>query len=213
MKAVFIYALRDPRTGNLRYCGQTSDPDDRLSKHLNAARQEKNKFYNACWIRSLLALKLKPVMEILDVVPDCESDFWEREYIQNFRERNFDLTNFSDGGNAPMRGKKQSPETIAKRVAKAIGRIPWNKGQKTAPETLEKLSAIRKGKPSPNKGKIASLETRKKLRESHLGQPAWNKGVVGIDNPLTGSKRTLEQRSHISAGIRAANIRRKDTHA
>lgn len=125
-------------------------------------------------------------MEILDVVPNTEADFWEREYIQNFRERGFDLTNLTPGGGAgpgifaPFFGKKHSLETIAKIS-------DTNRGQKRSPETCAKIGATKLGKK-------ASLETRAKLSDATSGEK----------NPNFGKKHSPETRAKIGA----ARIRR-----
>lgn len=155
MRPVFIYALNDPITGVVRYCGQTIDPDVRLRKHICEARKEK--YHCPCWINSLLKKKLQPIMEILDVVPDSEADFWEREYIQNFRERGFDLTNITPGGEAgpilsgarnpnfgkncsgeknTFFGKKHTSATLEKMSIAKKGCLPWNAGLKCPALTL-----------------------------------------------------------------------------
>lgn len=67
------------------------------------------------------------------------------------------------GENHPLYGKKRSPETIAKVVAKIKGR-PWTENQRRA---SEKYYMTHK---AHNYGKTASMETKEKLRQSHLGQ-------------------------------------------
>lgn len=108
MRPVFIYALLDPITSAVRYAGQTVGPDRRLRTHIRQANEKQ--FHSACWVKSLLNRGLQPVMEILDVVPDTEADFWEREYIQNFRERGFDLTNATPGGDGNIAPTEESKE-------------------------------------------------------------------------------------------------------
>lgn len=162
MSPVFIYALLDPVTLETRYVGQTVDPDTRLYNHLK--RSNKNKYHSAYWICSLHEEGLTPLMEILDVVPDTEADFWEREYIQNFRERGFRLTNFSDGGSAPMRGKKHSPENRAK-----IGRPSPKRGKKLSAEIRAKMSISHLGNKS-NLGKKHTPEVRAKIQAAMLGR-------------------------------------------
>lgn len=186
MKPVFIYTLNDPITGIVRYAGQTVDPDVRLTRHIRNAR--KDKYHCARWVQSLLLKNLHPVMEILDVVPDTEADFWEREYIQNFRERGFDLTNCTDGGEgvtmtaevrakigAKSKGRRHSEETRAKiRAARAE--------QIFTPETQAKKSAAMSGEKSCEWGKKHSLARREKSSSAHIGlkNSRNTSGFVGV---------------------------------
>lgn len=181
MKPVFIYVLNDPITGIVRYCGQTLNPDTRLNEHLSISKRKK--WHCACWIKSLTSKNLRPIMEILDVVPDTEADFWEREYIQNFRERGFDLTNITPGGNTgPSRlGHKHSPEARRK-----IG-AGW-RGKKRPPfsaEWREKISLAKKGSVPGNKGKKASPETCEKMSLAHKGEKKSLEYKKNMSNVIT----------------------------
>lgn len=140
MRPVFIYALNCPDTGKARYLGQTLCPDRRLYCHIRDARKGK-KLYVSSWIKGLLSKNLLPILEILDVVPDTEADFWEIEYLQNFRERGFFLTNLAPGGKkgVVIPGRKHSLETKLK-----IGKS--NRGKIRTPELRERLRAIHLGK-------------------------------------------------------------------
>lgn len=179
MTPVFIYTLNDPVTGIVRYCGQTIDPDIRLAKHLG----KKAAYHCAQWVNSLMIKNLRPVMEILDVVPDNEADFWEREYIQNFLERGFDLTNFTKGGGGrPMLGKRHSPEALLRQRKAKLGKkqSPEHRakyirggdknsffGKKHTPETCAKIRAARLGtKMSPESSAKKSEALAKRLRDS-----------------------------------------------
>ena len=68
MEVTYIYALIDPRTGEVRYVGKADDPDLRLAQHIAAARKGEAT-YKGRWIRKLLDLELKPSLEILEEVP------------------------------------------------------------------------------------------------------------------------------------------------
>ena len=45
------------------------------------------------WIKKLRKNNLKPIADILDVVEDCESNFWEIYWISQFRTWGFKLKN------------------------------------------------------------------------------------------------------------------------
>lgn len=156
MMPVFIYALDCPITGAARYVGQTVYPDRRLRRHINESRKEKWHVHK--WIKSLLSKNLRPIMEILDVVPDNEADFWEREYIQNFRERGFNLTNLTDGGEGFEAGEKHP----------CFGKKP--------------SITVRQNMRLAHLGKKLSLQTRKSQSEGRFSRkkPGNSSGFVGV---------------------------------
>ena len=98
-----IYALSDPRTGDVRYVGKTEwEGNRRFNHHMYRARwmvDGKPKFrqHVYCWIRSLGGLA--PVMEVVEECGDHTSlveaeQFW----IEQFRAMGFRLTNHTVGG-------------------------------------------------------------------------------------------------------------------
>lgn len=208
MEPIFIYALNCPVTGKTRYIGQTIDPDRRLEEHLAA----KYVWHSARWIKSLRVKKMRPVMEILDVVPDTEADFWETEYIQSYLERGFDLTNILAGGGAYARGWKHTPEVLAKISASQRGNKKWL-GKTHSLETREKMSAANRGRKfSPEhraklgaakRGKTLSPEHRAKMSASHRGSK----------NGFFGKKHSPETREKISAARRARKLTTLSAHA
>ena len=96
-------------------------------------------------------------------------------------------------------GKKQSIETINKRVDKL-------KGQKRTEEQKKKISDAHKGiKPSDeakrkisesNKGHIVKEETRKKISESHKGKILSNETKLKISEVQKGKKRVYDNEEH-----------------
>lgn len=53
MEQVQIYALRDPRDGNLRYIGKANNAEKRLKSHMKDSRHRKTPVY--AWFRKLAA--------------------------------------------------------------------------------------------------------------------------------------------------------------
>lgn len=138
--------------------------------------------------------------------------------IKCFRRMGIDLTNRTDGGEGTSgcvysvesrlrmslmrKGKKQSPEHLAKRVAAMSGRVmspeakakisAANIGRKQSPETCAKNSAARIGK--------------KRSKESVEKSAAWHRGrkrppdvVAKLADLHTGRKRSPETCAKISA--------------
>ena len=74
---LYIYALLDPNTGEVRYIGKSSDPQRRLKSHIqectNHSRRTNNQRKRE-WIGSLLANKQKPIVVVLQEL--SESDDW-----------------------------------------------------------------------------------------------------------------------------------------
>lgn len=149
MKTVFIYALKDPRDGAVRYIGKAKDPRYRFRAHLGSEPGT----HKAHWIRQLKDLELIPSMEILDEVPESQWEFFERAYIKVYRESGAALTNITDGGDggATTTGKKWSLE---RRMA-AKGR----KHPPRSPEWCAAISAAKIGRP----GHSHTLETREAM--------------------------------------------------
>lgn len=115
VETTFIYALKDPETGNCRYVGKSDNPKGRFSYHLHVKDRKPNHRTN--WIAHLAAHGKRPVLEILDEVPKAQWQFWEREYIRIFRAIGFDLVNTTEGGEG-QEGRKATPETCAKQRIK-----------------------------------------------------------------------------------------------
>lgn len=193
MRPVFIYALLDPLTEKPRYVGQAVGPDRRLTRHIREAR--KNDWHVSRWIKGLLSKNLRPVMEIIDVVPDNEADFWEREYIQVYRELYSGLTNLTDGGSGcgvgeknPFFGKKHTPETRAKISAGKQGILNPRFGKF--------------GEDNPLFGRKHSPETRVKMSAAGLGKPKSPEHNAAVSAALRGRKFSKEHCAKISANAK-----------
>lgn len=90
-----IYTLSDPITLDVRYVGKTSySLNDRLAKHL--CIKEKN--YRGNWIRKLLNLKQKPIIEILEEVTESSWKKSEIFWIEQMKNWGFNLVNLTKGG-------------------------------------------------------------------------------------------------------------------
>lgn len=149
-KAIFIYALIDPETKDIRYVGKSIRPRERLTNHLN----ERSQCYRTHWLQSLRRRNLRPILRLLDILP--LSGNWqaaERDWIARARE-SWPLVNSTDGGD----GVPNLPPESRERIRKA-----WV-GRKHRPETIAKLIESRRHR-APH-----SEETRAKMREKMLGR-------------------------------------------
>lgn len=128
----YIYSLNCPISGEPKYIGQTiQKPAARLGTHLTAKKNNKR----TSWIKGLLNQGLKPVMEVIEELPQEELNFWEIYYISLYKSWGFKLKNGTHGGEcggkptmetrmkqrAAKLGTKQSEETKKKRAASLIG--------------------------------------------------------------------------------------------
>lgn len=95
----YIYALKCPISGEIRYIGKANNPAKRRHCHISAARLGHRDHHTARWIRTLLTQSLAPVLQILLAVPDSED--WrdhERRIIDELRAQGCRLTNQTIGG-------------------------------------------------------------------------------------------------------------------
>lgn len=95
---IYIYALIDPKTGSVRYVGKTSNLRRRLNAHI--ARSKLGcKYHAPQWIASLVADGIRPVMDVLEEMPD-DADWASREihWIEFYKRLGCDLTNTAPGG-------------------------------------------------------------------------------------------------------------------
>lgn len=91
MNIIYIYALKNPITDEVRYVGKTSNIRKRYTQHISDKRQT----HKRSWIDSLLKEDLKPIIEILEV---CDSITWEEREIYWMMQYD-NLTNHKPGGN------------------------------------------------------------------------------------------------------------------
>lgn len=113
-KTNYIYALADPRTGIVRYVGKTNDPQFRLEGHL----RDKRNCARVKWLRELVSLGLQPQMIILEIIhPPLSWQDAEIWWIATGRERGWDLTNVSDGGEGPGPKGRNLPPPQRRRMS------------------------------------------------------------------------------------------------
>jgi hypothetical protein len=132
MANTYIYVLKDPENGLVRYVGKSVNPESRFKNgHLHSGSR---KTKTACWIKSLKSRGLVPVMEVIDTACDFTWSDTEKFWIKTFTSLGFNLTNLTDGGDDGVLAKESIDKMIlTKRERYKSGEIkPWNKGLKGA---------------------------------------------------------------------------------
>ena len=138
METTNIYVLIDPRTNQVRYVGKANNISERYKAHLNRAR--KHQIHKKNWIASLKREGLKPIIEIIDVVPINDWILWETYWISQFKAWGFELINYTNGGDGCTFGnqtsfkkghKSWSGKTHSDETKKLISQNNWQKGKKS----------------------------------------------------------------------------------
>lgn len=104
METTNIYILIDPVTQEVRYVGKANNVSQRYKAHLNRAR--KHQVHKLNWINSLKNKGLKPILELIDIVPIDEWVFWETYWISQFKSWGFNLINYTNGGDGSTFGNQ-----------------------------------------------------------------------------------------------------------
>lgn len=206
MKTVFIYALKDPRDGAVRYIGKTETPKGRMRAHLRS----KQGSHKAHWILQLKALGVVPEMEILDEVPDSQWEFFERAYIKVYKEFGACLTNMTPGGDicGPLFLGHKHSEDSKRRISEGV--TGNGLGVPKTPEHRAKLSRSLMGVPHEEgrghghgrpKGFKISEEQKKAISAAQTGRIHSPEEIAKGIAKRTGQKRTPEQRARMSAGM------------
>lgn len=169
---IYIYALCDPISFDVRYIGKTTDPHRRYRQHLSKrSLNRKKQTHKICWLKSLLNQSLLPVQQVLEI---CDETTWEQKesnWISFYKSIGSNLTNGTDGGYAGFKstyksrkGKKLSEECKIKISETLKGRKLSDNHKKN----ISKNHAMRGklGKDCPNYGRIHSDETKRKMSES-----------------------------------------------
>ena len=93
-RIVYIYALLDPKTNEVRYVGKTTkEPKERYNQHLTTSK--KRKTYVNIWVNDLLNDGFKPIMKVLDSCVDCDWVELERKWTVKLYEENNKLCNLT----------------------------------------------------------------------------------------------------------------------
>ena len=150
----WIYALVDPRDGNVRYVGWTVNLAGRLRGHIcDSMRREHTR--KSRWINKLIRHGLRPKMEVLESGNGCGWQQAEQRWIKLCSE-SFELTNATQGGEGQV-GVKASTET---RIKMSIA----GKGRRHSDAARRNMSAAQKGRKKPN---LPTKEMKDTMSELH----------------------------------------------
>ncbi len=100
-----IYTLRDPRSGGIRWVGQTASLAKRLASHMNTSPSDRSE--RGDWIRGLKSVGLQPIIELvetIDAVPGSSKNLAlhaERALIAKLRKAGEPLLNLQGPGYSP----------------------------------------------------------------------------------------------------------------
>ena len=98
-----IYALLDPRDGDVRYIGKAKCSKARLASHLKDARRRDTPVYR--WIRKLNSMGMAPSVFVLERTDDWKEA--ERRFIAAARHCGARLLNVAEGGDEPAMTTEQ----------------------------------------------------------------------------------------------------------
>lgn len=175
-RPVFIYALKDPRDGNVRYVGRSFEPEKRYKAHL----REGGDTHKARWIKQLMDIKLQPELEILACVAASDWSEAERQWMAKYDN----LTNSCSDGygvlnpatetRLKMRSQKLGKALTKEHCAKVSAAL---KGKQKPPRTKEHIAKISKSRGSI----VMTLEWKANLSKANmLRKPAAKAGYKGV---------------------------------
>lgn len=168
-----IYALADPRTGEVRYVGMTvRSLKVRLRDHLRAMKRDD---YRTRWIRSLRSAGVKPEMNELEIVPVEDRCAAEQRWISFYRQQGARLVNATNGGAGTLgyRRTEEDKRRIGDRSRllfhdparrAAVSKVHKGKVISEAHRTAVGLAAARRWAAYRESGASPSEESRERMR-------------------------------------------------
>jgi len=216
MKRPCVYLIKNLVNGKV-YVGKTNHMSHRWAQHVSASKRS---HHHMLIVRAMRKHGIDnfvvEVLEEFDTEDDalCAERRWIKHYSSTDLTRGYNLDSGGLGGKSlssetkeklskVMKGRKKSPEAVAK-VAAAL------RGRKLSPETRAKMSQAKKGKKrDPEvgrkvsealKGKPLSEETKAKMAAARVGRKLSPEHVEKVAAANRGRKRTPETLARISRG-------------
>lgn len=181
-----VYALVDPRDGQVRYVGKSATGMKRPNEYRYLCGAEKT--YKANWIRQLLMLGLDYEVVVLErLATKDQLPFAEKKWIAALRFAGARLTNMTDGGDGQC-GLKHSAEAIAKISAANATRV-WST------ESRQRLSESKRGNKC-GADRIITEEARHNISKAALKR--FQNGI----HPAKGVKRSAETKAKMAEARR-----------
>ena len=166
-----VYGMFDPRSGHLRYIGQTTNLRRRAGSHVSPSSIKSATPKND-WIRELQRLGIAPefcVLECVYVPEDLnEAESWNVAY---YRSLGCELLNGTADGLASTRGLSHTSEAPTRERGSQE-----KTGRRHSPETRAKIAASRLGTKR-------SRATKDKMSASHRARWAAIKSQRTQENP------------------------------
>lgn len=106
MDTIYIYALIDPISDEIRYIGKTKNIEKRYKQHLYPKKRDNSK--RAIWLKELKINGLKPKIKVIDIADESLWSDMEKLYIAEYSSD--ELLNSTKGG----QDGSHSTETIEK---------------------------------------------------------------------------------------------------
>jgi len=178
----YIYILKEPDTGCIRYVGKTVSPKNRMKSH-KCLKGTKGTHLSS-WIVSLRNKNQVPIMEIIDEIEGNEWKEKESFYIEFYKKHGCDLVNLTTGGEG-CEGYKHC-EKIKIKMSE-IQKNMWSEGKRKYIPTMSgkkhtdiskiKMSFSQSGHKNPQYGKKISDSVKEKISKK-LGKEIKIKNVI-----------------------------------
>ena len=92
-KKHYIYALIDPRNGEVKYIGRTTNPKNRMQQHCKPSGNIRHSLKED-WIGQLRNIGLSPEMEIIEIVENgFSAALRERAWIRRYQSTDNKMSN------------------------------------------------------------------------------------------------------------------------
>ena len=167
MSEVLIYTLSNPISSEIRYVGVTKRTlKKRMRQHIHDAKTGVMT-HKSNWIRQLLKEHRRPIIDIIDIVPEYDWAFWEQYWIAQLKSWGFRLVNETMGGEGTLgnKGWKHSEITKSTIRSKNSGINSYNFGKRLTEEWKQKISDSLSGNKNPFYGKKHTNQTLDKLSQ------------------------------------------------